>query len=318
MKFLFVADPVERLKPAGDTSLAMLRSCLARKHQAYWATDRDLEFEGHQVNIGASVVEACPEDETARLGAKAVFPLTHFHGVWIRKDPPFDTTYVKLCWLLSLAQEKVWMQNPPSLLIRYHEKLMPLEALAHGYLGKADVIPSHMGTAAGARAFVKKLSPEWVVTKPFLGFGGGGVKKHSRAEFEALSDEHLEDSVIQPFHPEVMEKGDRRVFFIGGKYVGDFVRMPKPGDFISNLALGGTGKSHPLNAKERKVVDKVAKFLKEIGIGFAGADLIGHRVSEINITSPTGLRKLHQLEGRNLADDLIQLAEKEIKKRRSR
>lgn len=315
MKFLFVADPVENLKPAGDSSLAILRAALRRKHVAYWGTDRDVEFENGSVGIWASPVEACGPDAIPKLGAREFFPLKTFHGVWIRKDPPFDTTYVRLCWLLSLSN--VWMQNPPEHLIRFHEKLLPMEALALGYLTKDEVIPSHIGTAAGARAFVKKLKSEWIITKPFLGFGGGGVLKHSRAAFEALPDEHLTDSVIQPFHPEVTEVGDRRVFFIDGKYVGDFLRMPKAGDFISNLAMGGTGKAGKLTARERKVADKVGKFLKKVGIGFAGADFIGHRVSEINITSPTGIRVLEKLEGRDIAENLLDLAEKQIKKRRS-
>ncbi len=317
MKFLFIADSTEKLKPASDTSLAIVRETLKRKHSVFWATDLGVELSGDQVGVWAAPVKSCLQDDFPTLGDLAWHPINAFHGAWIRKDPPFDTSYVKLCWMLSLAESKVWMLNRPSLLIRYHEKLVPLEARAQGYLSKEEILPSHIGTAKGAREFIERMKPEWVVTKPFLGFGGGGVQKHSLQDFLKLPDSVLADSVVQPFRTEITEVGDRRVFFLQGKYSGDFVRMPKPGGFISNLARGGSAKDEPLTTKEKKVIEKVGKFLKKTGIGFAGADFIGHRVSEINITSPTGVRALEKFDGRNLAEELVMLAEIQIKQRRA-
>src|SRR5262249_54397303 len=162
-------------------------------------------------------------------------------------DPPFDGEYVRLCWLLALGESKAWMLNWPSLLLRYHEKLVPLEALAQGFLRQEDLIPSHIGAHESAVEFVQRNGFKDVVAKPFLGFGGAGVQLLKAEEFIGRGGKRgeVEDLLVQPFREEVKRQGDRRVFFLDGEILAHFVRKPKEGGFISNLAQGGTAVTEP-------------------------------------------------------------------------
>lgn len=310
MKLLFVADPVEKLNVAGDSSLALLRSALKRGHEVHWAVGEDVEFVGDSVAVWAQRVLECAEDAPPRLEGRKFHPITAMKAVFIRKDPPFDAGYVKLCWLLALAEKKVWMLNPPSVLLRYHEKLVPLEARAQGFLEKDDVIPTHIGDVTRAQELMARLQVAKVVTKPFLGFGGGNIELHEAAEFQALKAGNTKDFLAQPFREEVLKFGDRRVFFLEGELLAHFVRRPKAGGFIANLAQGGTAVSEPLTTREKEVIERLGRFLKSAGILLAGADLMGPLVSEVNITSPTGLRSLHQLDGKDYSDTILEYAEK--------
>lgn len=308
MKIIFVADAVEKLKPAGDSSLALVRAALKRGHEVTWATAEDVEFVGHSVSVQAARVLECSPEGAPRLEEKKWHPLTAMDAAFIRKDPPFDANYVKLCWLLALAEKKVWMLNPPSLLLRYHEKLVPLEALAQGFLEEGDIIPTHIGSLSRAKEFIEELKPPKVITKPFLGFGGGDIELREAERFLSANDSHI-DTLTQPFREEILKYGDRRVFFLNGKLLAHFVRKPKAGGYVSNLAQGGSAVSAPLTKKEEEVIGRLGRFLKNAGIILAGADLIGHFVSEVNITSPTGLRSLEHLDKKDYADDIVSYAE---------
>lgn len=303
MKVLFIADPTEKLKPAGDSSLAMLREALRRRHEAYWGLAENLEYRGGRLRIVARRCEECGPDDRPVLGPEESLWLSETKAVFIRKDPPFDASYVRLCWLLSLEETKVVMVNKPSLLLRYHEKLVPLEALALGFLRPEDLIPTHIGDLDSAKAWVAEHRFAKVIAKPFLGFGGSRVHLYEGAHFqdwEPSSDEK-EELLVQPFEEAVLKRGDRRVFFLGGRLIGDFVRKPAEGGFVSNLAQGGSAISLPLEGPEQEVLERLGKFLAHVGIDFAGADLIGTKISEVNITSPTGIRNLLKLENRDIS-----------------
>ncbi len=314
MKILIVADAVDKLRPLGDSTLAMVREALRRRHELFWATDTDLEFHGDHPVVHAAGVKACGPDAIPELASRAVGRVDGLDAVLIRKDPPFDGAYVKLCWLLGLVEKKVWMMNPPSTLLRYHEKLVPLEAHAQGFLQADDLIPTFIGSSEDARRWVAASDYPEVVMKPFLGFGGGGVFRIPRERFLA-DKKDFPDVIVQPFRDEISTKGDRRVIFLGGKCIAHFVRVPKEGSFISNLAQGGTAVSRPLTPREGESIQRVEKFLTAAGIHFAGADLIGHWVSEVNITSPTGLRSLEKLDGTDYTGELMDYVERSSRER---
>ena len=209
------------------------------------------------------------------------------------------------------------MFNKPSLLLRYHEKLVPLEALAQGFLQAADIIPSHLGGGDEARSFIRSLGANQVITKPFLGFGGNDVHLVPSREFLAAKENAetggmIEDVLVQPFQEDILRYGDRRVFFLDGEILAHFVRRPKPGGFISNLAQGGSAVAEPLLPEQEAVLKRLGKFLKSAGIALAGADLIGTRISEVNITSPTGLRSLEQLESNDYSSPIMEFAERSV------
>lgn len=310
IKMLFVGDSWDRIKPRTDTSLALVRESLARKHSVYWATASALRLENGKLWIRAVPCRSCAPGEIPEMGTEEDRKIRDFRLVWIRKDPPFDSAYLSLCWLLALEEKQVCMLNRPSLLSRYHEKLLPFEAAAQGFLKPSDLVPTHIGDAQTARAFLE--SGEWTsgIRKPFLGFGGSDIKRFSVSSGMPLPNEK-ELELTQPFLEEVTRLGDRRVFFLGGKVIGDFVRMPKAGDYVSNIAHGGSGKMAPMTAAQRAVAERLGRFLKKVGIAFAGADMIGKRISEVNVTSPTGIRTLAEISGIDLAPRIVSYAERE-------
>jgi glutathione synthase len=309
LKFLIVADSLEHLHPLTDTSLAIARETFARKHGVWWATGADLYMENGKVRVHARRCVSLDPDVVPVLGDVEERAVRDFSAVWIRKDPPFDTSYVSLCWLLSLEEKNTCMLNPPSLLLRYHEKLVPFEAVAAGFLKKSETVPTHIGDSGSARAFLQAGDFDPAVRKPFLGFAGADVKKFSWKAGDALpKQEALE--LTQPFLAEISKVGDRRILFLGGQIIGDFVRLPKAGEIVSNIARGGTGHLVPMNARQKAVAQRLGKFLKKVGIVFAGADMIGHLISEVNITSPTGLRTFQSVGGPDLTPKIVSYVER--------
>jgi glutathione synthase len=309
MKFLFIGDPLSLLKPKTDTSLALIVESLQRKHRCSWATPENLVFESGKLKVKHAPIVGAKLGELPAAGPETHSKLADFSVVWIRKDPPFDSQYLSLCWLLSLEEHKTLMVNRPSLLIRYHEKLIPWHALALGYLTLQDLVPTHIGDAATAKGFLDKGKWEEAIRKPFFGFGGAEVQRFPWGPSEELPLSS-ELQLTQPFLPEIQTAGDRRVFFIGGKVVGDFVRLPGNGQHVSNIARGGSGHLVPMTAKQKHLVQRLGRFLKKVGIAFAGADVIGNRLSEVNITSPTGVRTYDGLSGINLAPKILDYVER--------
>jgi len=309
LKILIVADPLETLKPGSDTSLFLANEFLKKDFEVLWTTPDDLIWTGHDLLVRARrlhdfALKSLPRSEMVPLES-----IESFAGVKVRKDPPFDETYQRMCWMLAPYEHKIPMLNKPSQLIRYHEKMLPYEAHKNGFLSDDEVIPmSLVSQSRDLQVFVERFPAESYVVKPWLGFGGQDILRKTRAE---VLKENFSDSfdlskhfIVQPFVDEISTEGDRRVFFVHGHYAGSFVRLPPQGGFVSNLAQGGTAEARELSREQRKVVAKLEKFMHSLGIVFAGADLIGQKVSEINITSPTGLLKLLELTGENRAEEL--------------
>lgn len=318
LRLFFVADPIEKLRPESDTSFALMREAVQRGHSAFWCTDSEVEYVNGKVMLRARPLLSFGENGFPVLGEIEILPAEKFHAGFIRKDPPFNEDYVRLCWILALVEEKVFFVNKPSLLVRYHEKLLPLEGFSQGHLKKNDLIPTHLGSGPSSAAFVQNLKTSKVITKPFLGHGGKNISQIHRDEFIAhglKQPERWEGIVVQPFLEEVL-KEDRRLLVIDGKVRGQFVRVPPPGGFIANLAQGGKAEFRPLSKKQKSAGERVAKFMKKIGIIFAGVDLIGEKISEINVTSPTGFLSYQKLTGENLSSYVIDSIEHNVLRRK--
>lgn len=317
LKLFFVADPLEKLNPTSDSSLALLRESQKRGHSCFWVTDSEVEYVDTKVVLRARPCGTFSSGVPS-LGETEVHLAESFHAGFIRKDPPFNEDYVRLCWILSLTEKKVFYVNKPSLLVRYHEKLVPLEAYAQGFLKKTDIISSHLGSGPSAAAFVQNLKSKTVISKPFLGHGGKNISQTERGTFIAeglQKPERWEGIVVQPFLEEVLSE-DRRLLVIDGKIKGQFVRVPPPGGFVANLAQGGSAEFRPLSKGQKAAGERVAKFLKKVGIVFAGVDLIGSKVSEVNITSPTGFLSFEKLSGINLSKNVLDTIERSVLRRK--
>jgi glutathione synthase len=310
--WLIVLDPVEKLDKHIDTSLFIAECAMKRRVPVYLATEQDLSIEASQVHVRASKLLEVSVGSAPRLEAAKTAKLASYAAIFIRKDPPFDSSYVRLCWLLGTASSASLILNTPDLLLRYHEKMLPMEGLAQGFLKRSDVTPTFLGAPAAAREFLAGQAN--CILKPFLGHGGRGVEKPKVSD---LTDAHLgSDTLAQPYLSEIEKLGDFRVIFIDGKMAGFFSRFPKAGHYLSNVAQGGTPKIVSMSAKQKATMERVAKFLKHLGVFFAGVDLIGTHVSEINITSPSGVRIYANLSGINLADKMVVSVQRRLARRR--
>ncbi len=303
MMYLIIGDPIKNLKAETDSSLAMAREALNRTHEVFWATDEDLFLWNGRVNVRAEKFTGCREKSlpTTEM-VKEPIAVNEFDAVFIRKDPPFNDRYLSLCWLLALEEKNVPMLNPPSKLVRYHEKLLPLEAVEAGYLRETDIIPTFLPT--GKRLNVPKEFPRGeAVTKPWAGFGGKDVKR--------LPSPQTPEPwwFLQPLQSEIWQKGDRRVFILDGEVLGSFVRLPPEGEVKANIASGGRGVLREMTREEADLAERTAGFLKEIGIVFAGVDMLAGKISEVNITSPTGFETYHAIGGPRLVHRYMDFVE---------
>jgi len=303
MNFLVIADPIRNLKGKTDTSLAMVREALQRAHEVHWCSGEDLFLWEGRVFARVDKIEGCADGSLPVTDTiKEPQSINSYDGVWIRKDPPFDQSYMSLCWLLALEENNVPMLNKPSLLLRYHEKMLPWEAVEKGFLSQDEVIPTFLPT--GRRFPVPEDFPRGeAVLKPWLGHGGKDVKLIPNPQTPEPY------TILQPLQKEVTRTGDRRIFILDGEVIGSFPRMPAEGSIISNLAAGGTGVMKEMTKKEAETADRLGVFLKEIGVTFAGADMIDGKISEVNITSPTGFVTYQQVGGRRLAPAYLDYAE---------
>ncbi|MFH1725290.1 MAG: hypothetical protein ABII00_11815 [Elusimicrobiota bacterium] len=310
MKCLFIADRPQDLHPDGDTTLYMIREALKRGFKAFYTVPERVYWSGASLYADADPVRSCAKHTLPRLGPREKLSFqADVDAAFIRKDPPFDQKYISLCWLLAAHESRILMLNKPSLLLRYHEKVLPLDAVGGGFLGPEDIVPTCL-TADWERAeeFVRSLDGSHIVLKPWLGYGGNDIRRIEREAF--LKDPRgfaLEGGgcMIQPYYDAVERDGDRRGFFFRGKYFGSVVRVPKKGEYVSNLAQGGKAVALELSDRERVLVEKMETWLEKSGIVFAGSDFIDGRLSEINVTSPTGFASYEALYGADPAGALF-------------
>lgn len=318
MKILFLVDPISKLKAQTDTSLALMREAFERGKQCFLGWADDVFWNVDYAALKAhSVLKSGDQNSLPVLKEAVLQRITDFDLVFIRKDPPFDDSYLRLCWFLAPFETKVRFSNRPSQLLRFHEKMLPFEAAASGALDRDDFIPSCISKSSNeVRSFVENLKENSVIVKPWLGHGGRDVQLFDKEKLLENLDALLrtqEEMIFQAFQEEVKTLGDRRVFFMGGRHVGDFVRLPQSGQHISNMAQGGKALLRSLRENEMKLVKKLENFLSVLKIDFAGADLIGARVNEINITSPTGLLTYKELAQQDLCSIYLKHLESEMK-----
>jgi glutathione synthase len=318
MKFLVISNPIEGLNPNSDTGLAFAEESFFRGHETSWVTPDQIEYESdfsektsgslnlYTQKLSFSKRRTLPETEKEKLSQ-----ISEFDGIWIRKDPPFDMKYVSLCWWLMLEEKSTNFLNPPSSLIQHHEKIIPFQALSEGVIEAHEVIPSLAPASKNSNLPKGFKTDKGLITKPWLGHGGRNVKKWTSLD-EAktnMPDHEFSDSLVQPYFDEVKSTGDQRVFVLNGKVLGSFSRIPKDGNFISNLSQGGSAVSQELTEAERNTCEKMAAWLKSQRIYFAGLDIMAGRLSEVNITAPTGVRHLEDLTGFSVAEKYVEFAE---------
>lgn len=303
MQFLFVMDPAETMLPDKDTSFAFMRGALARGHQCWHCIPRELSSVNREVTADATSVVVRDEVPHVSLGERRTLVVSELDAVFIRKDPPFDAEYLYLTQQLDLVCSSTLVVNSPQGLRDANEKLFALQFTRH--------IPKTMVSASPTKllAFLDALGGSGVL-KPLDGAGGFGVvllradDPNARALIDLLTHEGKRKALLQEYLP-VVREGDKRVLVLDGKVLGAIRRVPHGHDIRANIHVGGSVVPTELTPAERDLVRDVGTELSARGLWFVGLDLIGERLIEVNVTSPTGLQQLARHHGRPLEQEVI-------------
>ena len=307
---LFVIDPIAQLKPGKDSSVALMQAA-ERAGRPVWCTGLvDLlacgrpgpdAGTGHGTWVEARRVQCSPWCE---LGDVRHLPLESFAHVWMRKDPPVDEAYLYATHLLELAERHgVRVMNRPAALRAWNEKL---SALRWSHLMAPTLVASRVTPLAD---FASQHGE--VVLKPLGGRAGQGVVFASagmpglRALLELVTAQQTLPVMVQAFLPGVRD-GDKRILLVHGEPLGAVNRVPSGDEFRSNLAVGGQPQAADLSDAELQICAALAPALQSEGLFFVGIDVIDGRLSEINVTSPTGICEVERLGAIPLADHVIE------------
>jgi glutathione synthase len=293
---LFVLDPLSTLKPRADTSYVMITEALRRGHRPYYATIDGLSLRGGQAFARARPVGPASDDPLAPMidrGELEHRSLASFAVVLMRKDPPVDAAFIAATWILDRAGTLVL--NDPYGLRDFNEKLSMLVF--------PDLIPDTrlLRHTVDLRAMLDELGGRMIV-KPLLGHGGHEVlmaidgDPNLSTVLEVATADETRWTVAQQFVPQASE-GDKRILLVDGEAIGAVLRVPSRGELRNNFHAGGTPQATALSERDREICSRVGPWLREHGQLFAGIDVLGPYLTEINVTSPTGMQEINRLAG---------------------
>jgi glutathione synthase len=302
MRILFLVDPLERLALAGDTSYALMLEAQRRDHEVWTCQIEHLALEHDDPVADAQLTVVSPAsraDEAFSVEDRTPIPLEAFDVVMMRKDPPVDVTYLHATWILEQARHKTLLVNDPRGLRELNEHLAVLRF--------PELTPPTIVTRSARRlgAFLREQGGA-IVVKPVDGYGGLGVfcvregDPNTSSIFETSTAAGTRWTMAQKFLPDVT-RGDKRIVLVDGEPIGAVLRVPAAGDARSNLHVGGRPVRCELDDDDRAIIRTIKPTLADFGQIFVGIDVIGGRLTEINITSPTGIRHIEELEKRNVA-----------------
>ena len=292
-------DPIDRIAIAGDSSFALLLEAQARGHRLSYYTPDRLSLDGARVTAAIRPIEVRDiVGDHVTIGAPALTDLAELDVVLLRQDPPFDIAYITTTHLLERIHPQTLVVNNPRSVRNAPEKIMVMDF--------PELMPPTLVTRDrdAIESFREKHGD--VVMKPLYGNGGAAVFKVARRDvnfgslFDLFSVTFREPWVVQRFLPEV-SAGDKRIILVDGVAMGAVNRVPQGDDIRSNMVRGGGAKPTDLSARELEICATIGPELKARGLLFAGIDVIDGHLTEINVTSPTGLRAIKRLGGPDLA-----------------
>jgi glutathione synthase len=292
-------DPIQTVKIAGDSTFALLVEAQARGHRILHYTPDRLSMRDGRVLARMEPLEVQDvEGAHARLGTAEPVDLTSVDVVLLRQDPPFDLAYITTTHLLERVHPRTLVVNDPTHVRNAPEKLF---VTAFPQLMPPTLISRE-------RAEIESFRAEHgeVVMKPLYGAGGAAVFKVGREDpnfgslYDLFAATFREPWVTQRFLPQVKE-GDKRIILVDGKAAGAVNRVPAANDIRSNMVRGGAAMPTDLTAREQEICETIGPDLKRMGLVFVGIDVIDGYLTEINVTSPTGIRAIRRLGGPDLA-----------------
>ncbi len=295
-------DPIEKINIAGDSTFALLLEAQARGHKLFYYTPDKLGQRGSDIvaHMQSITVRDVVGDHVT-LGAPQERNLTEMDVILLRQDPPFDLAYITSTHMLERVHPKVLVVNDPASVRNAPEKLFVMN---YPHLMPPTLI-------ARDKALIEAFRAEHgdVVMKPLHGHGGSAVFKIAQRDpnfgslFDMFTVTFREPWVIQKFLPAV-SKGDKRIILVDGVAKGAVNRVPAEDDIRSNMVRGGAAAATDLIPREREICETIGPELKKRGLLFVGIDVIDGNLTEINVTSPTGVRAIKRLGGPDLALDI--------------
>lgn len=315
MRLLFIVDPLDRLALAGDTSYALMLEAAARGWDVWTCQLEHLGLVDDDAVADAAptiVMPAAVPSEAFQVEARSLQRLADFDVVLMRKDPPLDVTYLHATWLLDHARGKTLLVNDPRGLRELNEHLA---VLRFPHLTPPSIVTR---SAARLREFQAAQGGAMVV-KPVDGYAGLGIfvvrdgDPNASSILETSTGAGTRWTLAQKYLPAAVD-GDKRIILVDGEPVGAVLRVPASAEARGNLHVGGTPVKTTIDARDREIIDAVAPFLREHGQILVGLDVIGGMLTEINITSPTGVRQASRLDDRNVAAPILDCFERLAKR----
>lgn len=299
MRVAFQMDPIEAVDIDADSSFRLAEEAQARGHEIWVYTPDDLFYREGGIFAKAQKVELRRvKGDHVSFAAAEIVDLATFDCIWLRQDPPFDMGYITTTHLLDRLKGKTLVVNDPFWVRNSPEKLLVLDY--------PDLTPPTMiaRDLDALKAF--KADHGDVILKPLYGNGGAGVfrltpeDRNLNSLHELFSGINREPLIMQKFLPDV-SAGDKRVILVDGEAVGGINRVPAAGETRSNMHVGGRPEPTALTDREREICAIIGPRLKEMDQIFVGIDVIGGWLTEINVTSPTGIQELERFDGVNIS-----------------
>jgi glutathione synthase len=305
MRFLFLMDPPSVIRIDSDTSFALMLEAQALGHRVDHCLPTDLFLVGGvlHAHVRRANLQRDPMEPVALAQGEDV-NLEMVDAVFVRTDPPFDTSYLWTTLLLERLRGKTLVLNDPRGLRDANEKLYACQF--------AELMPETMVTSHRERikSFVRQVGGRAVI-KPIDGAGGEGVMALSegdpnlRAIIDSVTNNGRRLAMIQRYLPEY-KQGDKRILLLDGEPIGALLRVPKADDIASNLRMGGTAAAGVIDDADRKIIAQIAPRLREDGLYFVGIDVIGGLLTEVNVTSPTGIQQISRINKENVSRVVIE------------
>jgi len=305
MRFVFVMDPVSTVIVDEDTSFALMLEAQARGHRVDHCLASDVGLRGRRVvaRVRQATMQLGP-GEPITLGEPEDVDLVDADVVFIRKDPPFTDAYLWLTLVLDHLEGSTLVVNNPRGLREANEKLY-----AHHF---PEIVPPTIMTSHPdeIQRFLNDIGGKAVI-KPIDGHGGEGVflltsgDTNLNALIEAVTHSGARNAIVQALIPEVYDEGDKRILLVDGELLGVVGRIPSKGDLRSNVHVGGSATPAEVTDADRKIIEAIGPRLVTDQLFFVGLDVIGGKLIEVNVTSPTLIQQMSRLCGENLSATVI-------------
>jgi glutathione synthase len=307
LKVAIQMDPIGAVNIDADSTFRLAEEAQARGHTLFYYTpDKLIYREGHVLARGWPLTVRRERGNHFTLGAEAEVDLADYDVVWLRQDPPFDMGYITTTHILDRIHPATLVVNDPFWVRNSPEKLLVLN---FPDLTPPTLIARDLPTI---RAF--KEAHGDIILKPLYGNGGAGVfrldpnDRNLSSLHELFTGINREPLIAQKYVPAVV-KGDKRIILVNGEPVGAINRVPAAGETRSNMHVGGRPEKVGLTARDHEICAAIGPVLREKGQIFVGIDVIGDWLTEINVTSPTGIQELERFDGVNIAEKIWQVIE---------